>query len=95
MAVVKCVGCESQLAGSVMDTDRWDCHERRMHQIERRLNEIGSLVKGNQAFQADRIADVMELIEELRTELHAVKTRQDKIADYVRANVPKKAGGEG
>lgn len=78
---------------SVMDQDRWDCPERRMHQIERRLNEIGSLVKGNQAFQAERIADVMELIEELRTELRKIQARQDKMAEYVKKHI--KNGGEG
>jgi 50S ribosomal subunit-associated GTPase HflX len=82
-----------------MDPDKWDLQHRWREQIERRLNQIGSLVKGNQDFHADRICDVMEQIEELRQELAKVKERQDKIADYVRANVPKRkkleAGGEG
>jgi hypothetical protein len=46
-------------------------------------------VKGNQSFTSDRLADVIEMIDELRRELAAVKERQDKIADYVKANVPK------
>ena len=59
-------------------------------QIERRLNQVGSSVKGNQDFQADRIIDVIEQIEELRRDLTAVKERQDKIATYVRENVSKR-----
>ncbi len=59
-------------------------------QIERRLNQIGSQVQGNQSFQADRIVDLVEQIEELRKDLAAVKERQDKIAEYVRANMPKR-----
>lgn len=47
----------------------WDANQRWRQQIERRLNEIGSMVKGNQKFQADRLADVIEQIDELRKEL--------------------------
>jgi TorA maturation chaperone TorD len=54
-------------------TLRGEFQGRRLQQIERRLNELGSAVKGNQAFQADRIADVLELIAELRAELGEVK----------------------
>lgn len=64
---------------------------RRNAQIERRLNELGSMVKGNQDFQADRISDVIEQIDELRAELKRVADRQDKIAEFIKAN--RGAGG--
>lgn len=57
--------------------------ERRMSQIERRLNELGSLVKGNQDFQADRIADVMEQVDDLRDQLSAIAKRVDRMAAYL------------
>lgn len=74
--------------------DDWRNHEMWRKILERRLNELGSMVKGNQSFQADRIADIMEQIESLGKQIEAIRERQDKIADYVRANVPKLKTGE-
>ena len=75
-----------------MPDNDWRSHERWRAILERRLNEIGSMVKGNQSFQADRISDLLEQIDEIRKELAAVKDRQDKIALYVKENVPKRNG---
>jgi len=58
--------------------------------LERRLNQIGSQIEGSQKFAASRISDVIEMIETLRKEFETVRDRQDKIADYVKANVPKR-----
>lgn len=51
---------------------------------------------GNQKFQADRIADVLEQVDELRTELGSIQTelqrvaeRQDKMAEYIKSHVKK------
>jgi len=65
----------------------WDSNATWKRQIERTLNRLGSMVTGNQKFQADRIADVIEQIDELRQELKRVADRQDKIAEFVRQNV--------
>ena len=62
-------------------------------QIERRLYELGALVKGQIPIQADRLADVVEQIDELRKELKTVEERLTKCAEYIRDNVPKKNGG--
>ena len=70
----------------------WDSNANWKRQIERVLNRLGSMVTGNQRFQADRIADVIEQIDELRQELKRVADRQDKIAEFIRANIPKKEG---
>ncbi len=51
---------------------------RRLQQIERHLNRLGSQVEGDQKFQADRIVDVLELIQELRDELTQVKESLNK-----------------
>ena len=67
----------------------WDSNAAWKRQIERTLNRLGSMVTGNQKFQADRIADVIEQIDELRQELKRVADRQDKIAEFIRANVGK------
>jgi hypothetical protein len=67
----------------------WDSNATWKRQIERTLNRLGSMVTGKQKFQADRIADVIEQIDELRQELKRVADRQDKIAEFVRANVKK------
>jgi len=63
--------------------------------LERRLNQIGSQIEGSQKFAADRLCDVIEMIETLRKEFEAVRDRQEKIADYVKANVPKRDKREG
>ena len=69
--------------------------QRRWQQIERRLNQVGSMVKGNQNFQADRIADVIEQIDELRQELKRMSERQDAMAEWLKQNVPKKEDSDG
>jgi hypothetical protein len=66
--------------------------DRRNSQIERRLNELGSMVKGNQSFQADRIADVIEQIDELRQRVQAQEQRVERIAKYL--NDQRKADDE-
>ena len=73
----------------------WDSNAAWKRQIERTLNRLGSMVTGNQKFQADRIADVIEQIDELRQELKRVADRQDKIAEFIRANIPKSRGESG
>lgn len=56
---------------------------RRMAQIERRLNELGSLTKGNQNFQADRLSDVLDQIDELRKEVTSIGERVDRMAAFL------------
>ena len=73
----------------------WDSNAAWKRQIERTLNRLGSMVTGNQKFHADRIADVIEQIDELRQELKRVADRQDKIAEFIRANIPKSCGESG
>ena len=73
----------------------WDSNAAWKRQIERTLNRLGSMVTGNQKFQADRIADVIEQIDELRQELKRVADRQDKIAEFIRANIPNSRGESG
>ena len=58
-------------------------------QIERQLNRLGSMVTGNQKFQADRIADLIEQLDELRKELKRVADRQNQIAEFIKANIKK------
>jgi len=77
----------------------WDTDAAWRKQVERRLLEVGSLVKGNQSFSADRISDVLEQLDELRTELKRVSEelkrvseRQDKIADFLKKHFPKNGG---
>ena len=81
----------------------WDTNKAWRRQVERRLYELTSLVKGNMPAQADRIADIVEQVDELRQELkrqdefqRQVSDKLDKVAEYVKANVPKKSsnGGE-
>ena len=61
-----------------------ETNRRWRQQIERRLNELGSQTKGNQSFQADRIVDVVEQIDELRQELRAVSERLAKMAAWLK-----------
>ena len=62
-------------------------------QIERRLYELGALIKGNLPIQAERIADVVEQINDLRNELKAVTERQEKMARWLKQNCSKCNGG--
>ena len=62
----------------------------RNQQIERRLNQLGSMVNGNQDFQADRIADVIEQIDEVRNEVKELTERFDVMAKWIKANLKKK-----
>lgn len=71
----------------------WDSKSLWCQQIERRLFELGALVKGNLPVQADRIADVVEITEELRKEIADLRQRVDNMKEYVLANIPKKNGG--
>jgi len=64
--------------------DIWQSSTLWRKQVERRLFELGSLIKGNLPVQADRISDVVEQIDELRHELQEVKERQDKIANWLK-----------
>lgn len=72
----------------------WDNTRRWREILERRLNQIGSLVQGNQNFQADRIVDVVEQIEEVRQEVREavarIDARMDKMKEWIIENVPKK-----
>lgn len=70
--------------------DDWDSTRRWREILERRLNQIGSQIKGSQDFAADRLSDVMQQIEDLRTAVKKVEVRQDKIAEWVKTNMPKK-----
>jgi len=62
---------------------RDEVESRRLAQIERRLTELGSLTKGNQSFAADRLADVLEQLDELRSELKTVVERVDRMAEFL------------
>jgi len=62
-------------------------------QIERRLYELGALIKGNLPVQAERIADVVEQINDLRNELKSVAERQEKMARWLKQNCSKCNGG--
>ena len=66
-------------------THDWGGTHQHLKQDERRLNDIGSRVKGNQDFQSDRILDVVEQIDELRKQLQAMGERQDKMAAWLKA----------
>ena len=68
-----------------MTLSDWDAFGPWRQQIERRLNQIGSAVKGNQDYQADRISDLVEQIAELRAELTAVSEKQDKLIERLKA----------
>ena len=56
----------------------WDTRSTWCRQIERRMNELGSQVKGNQQFQADRISDLVEQIEELRQQIEVLNESYQK-----------------
>lgn len=70
----------------------WDSPELWRKYVERQMYELGTLVKGQIPIQADRIADLVEMIHELQKEVTAVHEKLDKVADYVKANLKKNGG---
>jgi len=62
--------------------------------IDRQLYELGALVRGQVPTVSERIFQVVEQVDELRKELEKTNAKLTKVADYVRANVPKKNGGD-
>lgn len=66
-----------------MDSLWSEIESRRFAQIERQLNYIGSQVKGNQDFQADRIADVCEQISALAKSFDELSARVTRMALYL------------
>jgi hypothetical protein len=73
------------------DILKWNTNALWRKQIERRVQEIGAMTKGNVLIQADRTSDLVEQIDELRQELKRIAERQDKIADYVKQHVKKES----
>ena len=73
-------------------TSDWDGYQMWRQQVERRLFELGALVKGNLPIQADRVADCVEQIDEVRKDVKALQERMDKMALWLKAHVPKKNG---
>lgn len=70
----------------------WDTNKQWRKQIERRLYELGSEVKGQVPIQADRIADVVEQIDEVRKELKRVSDKVDTMGEWIKKHVPRKGG---
>lgn len=66
---------------SLSEWDRFDLWRR---QIERRLNELGSQVKGNTQWEADRISDLVEQIAEVRKQVEAVSHRQEALIERLK-----------
>lgn len=72
----------------------WDTSQQWRRQVERRLSEVVALARGRVHGEADRIADLIEQIDELRREiakhdeladrLLRVEERQDKMAKWLR-----------
>ena len=70
----------------------WDTIYVWRQQIERRLAETATSVKGMRDYQSNRIVELVEEIEQLRKDLAAVKDRQDKIAAWIKQHFPKNGG---
>lgn len=60
--------------------------------VEKRLDELGSMVHGQQAFMAKRILDTVEQIDELRQEVRQLSERLDKARQYIKTHLPKGNG---
>ncbi len=53
-------------------------------QIERRLYELSSLIKGQIPTQADRVSDLVEQIDQIRKDLEAIGTKVERMAECLR-----------
>ncbi len=70
----------------------WDTYQSWRQHIERRLFELGALIKGNLPIQADRVADCVEQIDELRQEIKAIRERMDKMSEWAKSHQKKENG---
>ena len=70
----------------------WESPEMWRKYVERTLYELGTLVRGQIPVQAERIADVVEQLNEIRQELAALTTRVDKASEFMKAHVKKENG---
>jgi hypothetical protein len=68
----------------------WQCRQRWRQQVERRLNEAMALAKGIGPAHADRISDVIEMVEELRRDLDAEKEKREAMGKWIKENVVRK-----
>jgi len=68
----------------------WRTHQGWRRAVERRLNEAMALAKGVGPAHADRISDVIDMIEELRKEVEALRCRMDKASAYIQERLPRK-----
>ena len=70
----------------------WDTIYVWRQQIERRLAETATSVKGMRDYQSNRIVELVEEIEQLRKELkktqERVKERQDAMAKWLKEHFP-------
>ena len=64
----------------------WETMPMWRQHIERRLYELGCLVKGQIPVQADRIADVLEQIADLRIRLDTIQERVDKMSAWAKSH---------
>lgn len=70
-----------------------EVESRRLAQIERRLNEIGSAARGQREFAADRLSDVIEQVDEIRQKLATLSERVERMAEFLN-KLKRNGGGE-
>ena len=70
----------------------WETDAMRWKWTERQLYELGALARGMVQTHSERVADLVEQIDELRKELKAVHDKLDKVAEFVKAHVKKENG---
>ena len=74
--------------------DKWDNNHMWRKQLERRLSQIGSEMKGTREFMSDRILDLVEQIDELRAALKEVRDKQERMAAYLKQQIKEKVNGD-
>jgi ubiquinone biosynthesis protein UbiJ len=71
-----------------------EMESRRLSQIERRLAEIGSESRGQREFHADRLADVLDQVDELRGQVVSLVERVERMAKFLHELRQERKNGE-
>jgi len=73
----------------------WDeVEHRRLKYFEQKLGRLASEVGGFQGYQAERVAQLSEDIEELQKELKVVTERVDRMAEFLNVLKAERKNGE-
>ena len=74
--------------------DKWDNNHIWRKYVERRVDRMGCETKGTREYMSERILEVVEQVDELRTELKELSDTVKKIGDFVKKHYSRQTNGD-